>query len=229
MQGFYGSGVHSNMLMGALQGRSFPSMLPNYPGFSPPIQPANQMEAYKQQMMRLTGFSGLQNPLLSMTSSNPLMLQKPGLPSFGATGLPFTALNPLMSATSGLSALAQAKNLASMTSPVVMPSSGKTPGVSQPAVNKNSLSQSLSSSPASSNDSDGSPDNNPALSNASPSNLTSVAMQNDKNIKLAEMVEKYKQVQAASRDFQNKMLPQQPGLLGNSIFSYNGRFRPFNL
>merc|ERR1719457_407960 len=111
-----------------------------------------------------------------------------------------------------------------------MPSSVKTPEVPSSVVNKNSLSQSLSSSPASSNDSDGSPDNNSALSNTSPSNLTSVAMQNDKNINLAEMVEKYKQVQAASRDFQNKMLLQQPGFLGNSaICSSNEGFESYKL
>merc|ERR1719354_1467666 len=116
-----------------------------------------------------------------------------------------------------------------MMSPTVMPSSAKTPEVSstQSFVNKNCLPQSLSSSPASSNDSDGSPDKNSALSNASPSNLTSVAMQNDKNINLAEMVEKYKQVQAASRNFQNKMLPQQPGL--HPMLSHNEQFRAYNL
>ena len=252
MQGFYGSGVQNNMMMGTIQGRPFPSMLSGFTGFSPSMKPTDQANAYNQQMMRMAGYSGFQNPLFSMTSPSPLFsaATKPIFPSFGAAptgGLPFGSSNTLMSATSGFAALAQARNLAAMTSSGTLPSSGKTPvsaSVTQSAVNKNSLAGSLSSSPASSFDSSNSPTtalpNNAIPTNAVPnnvvpsnatSNLSQAAMQNESNKKLVEMMQNYQQMQAAN--FQNRMLSQQPGLLGNiaslpgnASFPSNASFNP---
>ena len=235
MQGFYGSGVPSNMF----QERPFPLMHPSLSGFSPNMQQANQMDAYKQQMMRLAGLRELQNSLLSVTSTNPFLpvAMKPNFPSFGTAakgGRLIGGSNLLMNNTSELTPLAEVKHLAAMTSSGMFSTSGKTPVfpfMTQSAVSKNSLSQSLSSSPASSSNSSETPDN--AVPSNSTSNLSLVVMQNENNIKLAEMMQKYQQVQAASRSFKSRVLPQQPGLLSNNVslpgntwFPSNGSFNP---
>ena len=223
MQGFYGGGIHNNMLMRAFQGQPLPSMVPNLTGISPNIQPTNQMDAYKQQMMWLTSFGGLQNPMLSVTSPNPMLpdATKTIFPSFetdAAGGRLFGGSNVLKRNTNGFTPLAHANHLATMTSSGIFPTSGKIPvfpSMTQSVVNKNSFSQSLSSSPASSNDSSGSPDYGFPIN--APSNLFPVPMQKYNKMKLAEMMQKYQRVQAVSRSFQSR----SPNSWDNSDFPNN--------
>ena len=239
--GFYDND-DSRMPTGPYHGRPFAPILPSLTGFVPNMQLISLMNSYKQQPW-LAGFNGMQNPLATMTSLNLFpTATKPIIQSFGGVAggkLPFGSSNfplhfpsqSLSPATTnnymcspemafpnnaiGFPASVQARNLAAMTSSGIFPSSGTKSAVV--------LSQSLSSSPAQSNNSSSSPYID--VSSNATSNMFSVAMQKQNSMKLADMMQKYQQMQAASKNFQNMMQLQQLGLPSNNIsFPSNARF-----
>ena len=205
-QNFYGNRPDGNQPMGA-----FPTPAA---GFSPVTQQANQIDVFK--MMQTAALVG--NPQFCMTSQNNLLPQLPVYPGAAIGGFPFW--NPFMSAAGGL----MGKNL--MTSSP-LPSSVQ-------AGSRQSLSNSSSSTFTSINNAGETPGNSNLPSNNLPSNVPSVAMQNE--LKFAQMAQMYQQ--AAGRVFHSNLLPQHlagvhgsnnllpsnPSLPGNALYPGNGSF-----